>query len=48
VNFTSRSPNITLVHSSSMTPPLGLADVQLSLPEIWFLLKTLLLQPTIE
>jgi len=29
VNFTSRLPEITLVHSSSMTPPLRLIDAQL-------------------
>jgi hypothetical protein len=29
VNFTSRSPEITLVHSSSMTAPFGLTDKQL-------------------
>jgi len=28
VNFTSRSPEITLVHSSSIAPPLGLTGVQ--------------------
>jgi len=29
VNFTSRSPDITFVHSSSMTPPFGLTNMQL-------------------
>jgi hypothetical protein len=29
VNFTSRSPEIALVHSSSITPPFGLTDASL-------------------